>query len=115
MPERKTFTEEQVLVWAPWRPDPKHFLKGRFGLVAVPGRAGRRPDRVWTLFDATDEARRPTLPFEPSHGLNAILEDYVHDWNWVGDTLKFYTRAMNQSCWLLLEYFGEEEVVAVVN
>lgn len=67
-----------------------------------------KPKRVWTLFRHEDAMDVPTLPFVPSHRINAFLEDYVHDWNdLLGDggmELDYYSRVADRPVWVLLEY-----------
>lgn len=41
---------------------------------------GKRPHRVWTLFNHTDPSKPPSLPITPVHHDNAFLEDHIHDW-----------------------------------
>lgn len=66
---------------------------------------GKRPFRVWTLFLETDPDKKPSLPITPSHRGNAFLEDYVHDWNIErGNVLRYYSRAIQDSVWILVEY-----------
>lgn len=98
---------DQVLVFAVWTPDPVLIGGGEFAPIVVDD---RQPDQVWTLFGDLDPDQRPTLPVIPFHGVNALSEDPGHDWTWStahGDhpaTLRYQTRAMDQSCWILLEY-----------
>lgn len=59
-----------------------------------------KPKRIWTLFGE----KSPELPFVPVHNVNAFLEDFVHDWNWAGGKLRYYSRVTDRPVWILLEY-----------
>lgn len=100
---------KQVLAFAIWMPNKNLVTGGRFDPVHVDG--GQRPDNVWTLFSELDPLVRPALPIVPIHGVNALSEDPGHDWNWYpkqpSGPLKYQSRAMSQSCWVLLEYFQD--------
>lgn len=89
----------QELVWMEWVPDDS-FVGGRFKPVPIK----EKPHLIWTLYLHTDKEVKPELPYNPRHHYNAFLEDYVHDWNIYGNMLKYYTRAMDRSCWILLEF-----------
>lgn len=65
------------------------------------------PNRVWTLWDETDEEAPPQLPFEPVHTQNAFLEDLVHDYQFRPEKLLYYSRVTDlkkSGVWLLFEY-----------
>lgn len=62
------------------------------------------PKRVWSLFRHTDPDDPPLLPFRPTHGTNAGLEDIVHDWSWRDGMLRYASRVTGGRVWLLLEY-----------
>ncbi len=61
---------------------------------------GERPKRLWTILGQ----EKPILPMIPSHGVNAFLEDYIHDWDIVNGKLQYYSRISEGECWLLLEF-----------
>jgi hypothetical protein len=83
-----------------WVPD-KTIAGGHF----VPVQLDKRPDRIWTLYFEQDASKTPALPITPAHNVNAFMEDYVHDWNFERDgRLRYYTRIMDRSCWILLEF-----------
>ncbi len=48
--------------------------------------------RIWTLYQHMDPDVKPELPYTPTHGMNAFLEDYVHDWNHQKGVLRYYSR-----------------------
>lgn len=90
----------QRVVWMEWVPD-NTFGRGHF----VPVKLDKEPDRLWTLYDELDQTREPKLPIIPAHRHGAWAEDYVHDWNFEHDgRLRYYTRIMDRSCWILLEF-----------
>lgn len=63
-----------------------------------------RPFRVWTLYLECNPKRKPEPPVHPVHMGGAFLEDFVHDWNTQGTTLRYYSRAMDSEVWILVEY-----------
>jgi hypothetical protein len=67
---------------------------------------GQKPTHMWTLYPHMDESQPPTLPYQPQHNVNAFLEDRVHDWDWSGGRLRYYSRVVNaqEGVWLLLEW-----------
>ena len=67
-------------------------------------RSTERPTRVWTLYLESDPGKTPVLPLTPIHLHGAFLEDYVHDWNMRGSTLRYYSRAIQDKVWILVEY-----------
>lgn len=76
-------------------------------LVKLPGmKPGKRPFRVWTLYaNIGDPSNKPGAPVPPTHHVNAFLEDFIHDWNIQGgDTLRYYSRAIESEVWILVEY-----------
>jgi hypothetical protein len=95
-----TRTARQVLVWANWTLDPAHPAGGTHDPIPLP----ERPDRVWSLFDALDRAEPPRLPLAPAQAVNALSEDISHDWLWADGTLRYFSRSMDRSCWVLLEW-----------
>jgi hypothetical protein len=64
----------------------------------------RRPTRVWTLFLERDPKKAPTLPIAPVVRVNAWPEDVIHDWNHRKGTLRYFSRAVESSVWILVEY-----------
>lgn len=91
----------QKLLWlSEWEPSPSE----RGAMRAKPVRLAKKPDRVWTLSGHRDQSQPPTLPFYPTHGYDAFLDDYVHDWNWRSGVFRYYSRVANGPVWLLLEY-----------
>ena len=67
---------------------------------------GQRPGRLWTLYPHMDEQEPPTAPYIPQHNVNAFLEDRIHDWDWSGGKLRYYSRVIGaqEGVWLLLEW-----------
>jgi len=63
---------------------------------------GGKPKRVWTLFHEGEQP--PELPVVPQHNVNAFLEDHIHDWDWRGGTLRYYSRVAKDSVWILCEF-----------
>lgn len=61
-----------------------------------------KPDRVWVV------PAEPVLPLDLQHGINAFLEDEVHDWKWADGWLRYFGRGHDQACWLILEYEDAE-------
>ncbi len=70
-----------------------------------------RPFRVWTLYGEgrNDPGTPPVLPIAPIHLRGAFLEDFLHDWNMRGTTLRYYSRVMQDNVWILVEYKNEEK------
>jgi hypothetical protein len=68
-------------------------------LVQIP----ERPTRIWTL-QSYDPAVRPELPWVPMLHANAFPEDLIHDWTWDHGVLRYASRAMDHSVWILAEY-----------
>jgi hypothetical protein len=70
-----------------------------------------QPYRVWTLYDCgTDPNQPPSLPITPVHNRGAFLEDRIHDWMILkGNLLKYYSRVVEHSTWILIEYVSEGE------
>lgn len=62
------------------------------------------PTRIWTAFRNVDPGVPPQLPFAPHHGVNAFLEDKVHDWQWRNGVLHYYSRVADRPVWLLIEF-----------
>lgn len=91
---------KQKLLWVEWVPMPQLITGGKH----VPVTLKKQPSRVWTVFTHTNKDEPPSLPLKPIHNHTAFLEDYVHDWNYNGSTFRYYTRVMDRSVWLLLEY-----------
>jgi len=83
----------QEVVWIP--------PERRVPFVAPPWLPGVR---VWTLYDFTDPNVKPELPYNPVHHVNAFLEDYVHDWNVNNGVFRYYSRAVRDKVWVLIEY-----------
>jgi hypothetical protein len=69
-----------------------------------------QPFRVWTLYgEGRDDPKAPpALPIAPTHNAGAFLEDRIHDWNVTRldgvPHLRYYSRVMPHSCWVLVEY-----------
>jgi len=61
--------------------------------------------RVWTLYTHVEKDKKPELPYQPQHHVNAFLEDRMHDWDFNEKTgeLRYFTRAVDCSVWLLIE------------
>jgi len=62
-----------------------------------------------TVMGRDDPTTPPALPIAPVHNLGAFLEDHIHDWNMQrrageGPHLRYYSRVVAHSCWILLEY-----------
>jgi len=62
----------------------------------------RKPTRVWEL--PGDESRRPTLPIDTQHRVNALLLDEGHDWRWWAGRLRFSPGGGVRPAWLLCEW-----------
>lgn len=87
----------------------QELLYARFsqGRALIPFR-GSKPDYVWTVLRATDEAQKPELPLTPVHRSNAFLEDVMHDWAIRAGYLHYFSRIVDfeeePGVWLLLEW-----------
>lgn len=90
----------QTLVWMEWVEDDTRVCGGRF----IPAELPSEPKRVWTLFKEQNKNSIPSLPIIPVHHENAFIEDRTHDWTWNKGKFHYYTRVMDCSCWILLEY-----------
>lgn len=66
------------------------------------------PYRVWTLFEQ-DPTKTPSLPMVPVHNDGAFLEDKIHDWRFKNGTLSYYSRLIQHSVWILVEYTTQEK------
>lgn len=65
---------------------------------------GKKPDRLWTLYEELYSNKKPELPYKPEHLKNAFLEDYVYDWDINNGFLHYYSRVTNGGNWALLEF-----------
>lgn len=92
--------EQQMLLWVEWELNKALPTGGRFKEASL----AVKPRLIWTLLRGTDKAKPPSLPITPEHGVNAFMEDEIHDWRWQGGKLRFYSRVVGRSVWLLLEY-----------
>jgi len=90
---------EQRLVWMKWTERPELAGGGVFETADLEV----EPVRLWTLFLERNQAVPPLLPFTPAHQVNAFIEDKLHDWMWRHGKLRYYTRVMDCSCWVLVE------------
>lgn len=91
--------KKQELHWMPIHPDGRG--RGQIPIV------GFGPDFVWTLGRHRNEAEKPTLPFVPSHGYNAFLEDPIHDYVSRHGVFHYHSRIIDltkSGVWLLFEY-----------
>lgn len=79
-----------------------NFVGGIFEPIDVP----TKPTRVWLLL-LPDGSPELEIPLVPEQHKNALLEDYVHDWNWENGKLRYYTRFADHSAWILLEWDDE--------
>ena len=63
-----------------------------------------QPERVWCVGDAHDQ--RPSLPFVPEHGHNALIHDFGHDWSMrgPGGCLRYSPGGGHVGAWLLCEW-----------
>ncbi len=91
---------KQELVWMQWVRRPELPGGGVFETTDLP----QEPTRLWSLTGALDRKSPPKLPIKPVHHENAFLEDRMHDWNWRAGKLRYYTRVMDRSCWVLVEF-----------
>lgn len=91
---------EQMLLWVEWEANKGLPSGGRFKVADL----ASRPTRIWTLVREQDRRRPPALPIAPEHGVNAFMEDEIHDWSWKAGKLRFFSRVADRSVWLLLEY-----------
>lgn len=90
---------KQHLLWMPKAQESSGTLKFQ-PLTLEDG----EPKRVWSLYEHSDESKKPPLPYKPKHLTNAFLEDKFHDWRYANGVLHFYTRISTGGHWLLLEY-----------
>jgi hypothetical protein len=90
---------KQKVVWMEWVKS-DNFCGGIF--KSIPMKVD--PVRVWTLWNHCDKSKKPELPFVPVQRGNAVMEDQTHDWNCHHGKFKYYTRFMDCSCWILVEY-----------
>lgn len=58
---------------------------------------------VWTLPHHTNPNAPPPQPFTPTHGRNAFLEDYIHDWTMQGRRFLYRSRVADRGVWVLIE------------
>lgn len=98
--EVQVSAESQMLLWLEWEPNKELPSGGRFKVADV----AVKPKHVWTLLRETDRKKAPALPIRPQHHVNAFLEDEIHDWQWRGGKLRYFSRIADRSIWLLLEY-----------
>jgi len=82
-----------------WLVRPELPTGGSFKVVDL----DEEPELIWTLLLQFDKTKPPKLPIAPVHHENAFMEDRVHDWMWRAGKLRYYTRVMDRSCWVLLE------------
>lgn len=94
----------QMAVWAVWEKRNDLFTGGRFVPVHIPYLDGVEPEKVWTMYEYNNPNNPPSLPVVPIHNQNAFKEDRIHDWRIIGTQFRYYTRVMNESVWVLLEY-----------
>jgi hypothetical protein len=95
----------QIVLWVP-----------ETRLVPLPD--DEEPYRVWTLYGEgrNDPKTAPALPITPAHHHGAFMEDMIHDWNVVRvgsdrkPHLRYASRAMDHSCWILVEYADRKVV-----
>lgn len=60
--------------------------------------------QVWTLCQYRDKAAPPALPYTPVHGLNAFVEDFMHDWNIDSKrAFRYGSRITDSPVWVLVE------------
>jgi hypothetical protein len=83
-----------------WQSNRKLGSGGTFKPVTL----ASEPSQVWTLWGMTEHTHKPELPFTPVFRTNAFPEDAIHDWNFRGGMFRYYTRVMNHSVWVLVEY-----------
>lgn len=96
-------TLKQLLLWIPWREDPRYGLGGIFEKVPIQ-LTERQIKKVWTLYRYTDQNLPPPLPYLAVHNHNAWLEDFMHDWSIRQGQFHYGTRIMDRSVWVLIEY-----------
>lgn len=58
---------------------------------------------VWTLPSYQDPNSPPKLPFHPTHGKGAFLEDHGHDWSIRGGKLIYRSRITDEPVWVLVQ------------
>ena len=66
--------------------------------------SGKKPQKLWTLFDELYSNKKPQLPYKPIYNINAYIESYVHDWDIRNNHLFYYSRNSNGGTWALLEF-----------
>lgn len=61
-----------------------------------------QPTRVWEVRGTA----RPELPYRPTHGVNAWLQDVGHDWSMrgPGGCLRYSPGGGHEGAWLLCEW-----------
>ena len=91
---------KQKVIWIKWVPDSSRITGGVF----EPMKLKIKPLRVYTLFNETTKSRKPKLPITPVHRENCFYEDWIHDWNFHNGQFRYYTRVMDCSVWILVEY-----------
>jgi len=91
---------KQELIWIPPARDTGAMAK-RVPPIPYDGPV---PDRLWTLYLHCNENEKPELPYKPVHHQNAFIEDMVHDWNVRNGHLRYFSRAMEGECWVLMEF-----------
>ena len=91
----------QDLKFMTWEKNDKLITKGKFRPEPF---TEVRPTYIHSL-PQYDAKKKPELPIRTRHGENSFMEDYVHDWNILGGQLHYFTRVMNRSCWILLEWW----------
>jgi hypothetical protein len=67
------------------------------------------PDRLWSWYGWIGVGI-PTLPVTPVHFKGFFFEDRIHDWNIRNGKIHYYSRIVENACWLLLEYFVKKGV-----
>lgn len=67
-----------------------------------------RPVNVWTVVGAHDPATPPgPIHGEPSRYV-AFHEDLGHDWNMEDTVLRYFSRGVDHSVWIMCEYPAKE-------
>lgn len=95
---------EQHLMWLPAGENTGAFVP-KVPLLDWPW-PGRKPFRIWSLLSD----KKPDLPFEPRHNVNAFLEDSGHDYQLLNNLTKLHWCAHSSSQeepqWILVEFKG---------
>lgn len=90
---------KRIYVWVP-KPENENYSQW----VKIP--INKKPDAIWTIINQNENNRPPEdLPLV--HFKTALIEDYIHDWNWTPkrpNEIKYYSRFTSGPVWIALLY-----------